>query len=124
MDTVDCNLIYEELLAVITNDIDDTATNNTNIPKTSRDIMAGRQIAMQYETTDSVEQQNESTTRVMYVKTAFTLFDFLFKWAREQKSSKNSICEPVISKNIVYFFFTLNMYYNLLYLFRFPNKIL
>ncbi|VVC41563.1 Hypothetical protein CINCED_3A002699 [Cinara cedri] len=98
LSSIDCDLIFEELLAVITNDIDDTTTNNnTNIPKTCRDIIAGRQIAMEYETTDPVEQQNETTTRVMYVKTAFTLFDFLFKWAREQKSSKNSTCEPVIS---------------------------
>lgn len=65
--------------------------------------MAGRQIALEYETTDSLEQQNQTTTRVMYVKTAFTLFDFLFKWTREQKSSNNNICcEPVISKIIIF----------------------
>lgn len=98
----DCNLIYEELLAVISNDIDDTITNNTKIPKSSRDIIAGRQIAIEYETTDSLEQQSQTTTRVMYVKTAFTLFDFLFKWTREQKASKNNIfCEPVTSKIII-----------------------
>lgn len=114
--TVDCDLIYEELLAVITNDIDNTTTNNTDIPKTSRDILAGRQISMEYETTDSVELQNETTTRVMYVKTAFTLFDFLFKWSREQKSSKNSICEPVLSKIIIIFFLFYIYYYYCTYL--------
>lgn len=98
---VDSNLVYEELLAVITNDVDDTTTNNTNIPETINDILAGRQIAMEYQITDSSEQQSETTTRVMYVKTAFTLFDFLFKWSREQKASKNNICEPVMSK--IYF---------------------
>lgn len=36
----------------------------------------------------------------MYVKTAFTLFDFLIKWTREQNLSKNTICEPVMSKII------------------------
>lgn len=95
-----CNFIYEELLAVITNDTEDTTTIKTNIPETSRDILAGRQIALEFETTDSLESQNENTTRVMYVKTAFTLFDFLFKWTREQKASKNNICEPVMSKII------------------------
>lgn len=94
------NLIYEELLAVISNDTEDTATNIINIPEIRREITAGRQIALEYETTDSSEQQNETTTRVMYVKTAFTLFDFLFKWTREQKASKNSLCEPVKSKII------------------------
>jgi len=63
--------------------------------------MAGRQIAMEYEITSSSDQQNETTTRVMYVKTVFTLFDFLFKWSREQKASKNSICEPVMSNIIL-----------------------
>jgi len=63
--------------------------------------MAGRQIALEYETTDSLEQQNQVTTRVMYVKTAFTLFDFLFKWTREQNASKNNdICKPVMSKKL------------------------
>ncbi|CAI6361847.1 unnamed protein product [Macrosiphum euphorbiae] len=95
---VNSNLIYEELQAVISNDVDDNiTTNNTNIPETINDITAGRQIAMEYEITNSSEQQNETTTRVMYVKTAFTLFDFLFKWSREQKASKNNICEPVMN---------------------------
>jgi len=98
---VDGNLIYEELLAVISSDVDDTTTNNANIPETINDIIAGRQIAMEYEITNSSEQQNETTTRVMYVKTAFTLFDFLFKWTREQKASKNNIYEPVLS-NIIF----------------------
>lgn len=98
--SVDCNLIYEELLAVINKEIDDKATNNINIPETDTDIINGRQIALEYEITDSLESQNETTTRVMYVKTAFTLLDFLFKWTREQKASKNTICEPVISKII------------------------
>lgn len=98
---VDGNLIYEELLAVISNDVDDTTTNNGNIPEVINDIIAGRQIAMEYEITNSSEQQNETTTRVMYVKTAFTLFDFLFKWTREQKASKNNIYEPVLS-NIIF----------------------
>jgi len=97
----DSNLIYEELLAVISNDVEDITSNNTNIPETSKDITAGRQIALEYETIDTSEQQNETTTRVMYVKTAFTLFDFLFKWTREQKSSKNTIYEPVMSKVIL-----------------------
>lgn len=97
---VDGNLIYEELLAVISNDVDDVTTNITNIPETMNDIIAGRQIAMEHEITNSSEQQNETTTRVMYVKTAFTLFDFLFKWTREQKSSKNNIYEPVMSNTI------------------------
>lgn len=96
--SVDGNLIYEELLAVISNDIDDSTTNITNIPETSEGILDGRQIALEYQNNDSSEQQNETTTRVMYVKTAFTLFDFLFKWTREQKASKNTICEPVTSK--------------------------
>lgn len=98
---INSNLIYEELQAVISNDVDDITTNNTNIPETINNIMAGRQIAMEYEITNSSEQQNETTTRVMYVKTAFTLFDFLFKWSREQKASKNNICEPVMSNIIV-----------------------
>lgn len=76
--------------------MDDT-TNNINIPNTSRNITTGRQIAIEYETMDSSEQQNESTTQIMYVKTAFTLFDFLFKWTREQKTSKNTTYEPVMS---------------------------
>lgn len=97
-----CNFIYEELLAVVTNDTEDTTTNNATIPETNRDIFAGRQIALEYETTDPLEPQNENTTRVMYVKTAFTLFDFLFKWTREQKASKNNICEPVMSKIIIF----------------------
>lgn len=96
----DCNLIYEELLAVISNDTDDIATNNINVLEIRKDKTAGRQIALEYETADSSEQQNETTTRVMYVKTAFTLFDFLFKWTREQKASKNTIYEPVMSKII------------------------
>lgn len=96
--SIDGNLIYEELLAVISNDIDDSITNNTNIPESSEDILGGRQIALEYQNTNSSEQQNETTTRVMYVKTAFTLLDFLFKWSREQKASKNTICEPVMSK--------------------------
>lgn len=96
----DCNLIYEELLAVINNDTEDITTNNTNIPDICRDITAGRQIALEYETIDSSDHQDETTTRVMYVKTAFTLFDFLIKWTREQNLSKNSICEPVMSKII------------------------
>lgn len=94
----DSNLIYEELLAVINNDTEDITSNNTNIPETTKDITAGRQIAVEYETIDTSEQQNETTTRVMYVKTAFTLFDFLFKWTYEQKSSKNTTYEPVLSK--------------------------
>lgn len=81
--------------------MDDIITNNINIPDTGRNITAGRQIATEYETTDSLEQQNESTTQIMYVKTAFTLFDFLFKWTREQKASKNSTYEPVMSKIII-----------------------
>jgi len=85
----------------MSNDVDDITANNTNISETINDIMAGRQIAMEYEITNSSEQQNETTTRVMYVKTAFTLFDFLFKWFREQKASKNNICEPVMSNIIV-----------------------
>lgn len=100
VDSVDCNLIYEELLAVINNDIENVATNSKNIPETCEDNKAGRQIALEFEKTDSLEQQSETTTRVVYVKTAFTLFDFLYKWTREQKSSKNNIYEPVMSKII------------------------
>lgn len=97
---MDCNLIYEELLAVLSNDSDD-ATNTTNNPDII-DINAGRQIALEYEITDSLEQQNQITTRVMYVKTAFTLFDFLFKWTHEQKAAKNyAICKPVMGKLIL-----------------------
>lgn len=59
----------------------------------------------------------------MYVKTAFTLLDFLFKWTREQKASKNTICEPVMSKIIDEYgkcltFVNLNQYF-----FRFSNTI-
>jgi len=103
--SVDCNLIYEELFAVINNDIDDTTSNNTNIPEISKDIIAGRQIAREYVTTDSSEQQSEATTRVMYVKTAFTLLDFLFKWTQEQKASKNNVYVSVMSKIIFFFIY-------------------
>lgn len=64
-------------------------------------MMAGRQIALECVNADSNEQQSDTTTRVLYVKTAFTLFDFLFKWTREQKSSKNTIYEPVLSKIVI-----------------------
>ncbi|XP_050431325.1 serine/threonine-protein kinase ATR [Adelges cooleyi] len=92
----DGNLIYEELLAVINNDLEDvTSSNNKNQSVPGNTQLSGRQIALEYESAETVEQQNETTTRVVYVKTAFTLFDFLFKWTREQKASKNEIHKPV-----------------------------
>ncbi|XP_050524661.1 serine/threonine-protein kinase ATR isoform X2 [Daktulosphaira vitifoliae] len=92
----DSNLIYEEMLAVLNNNLEDVTLSYKNISAIGNTSISGRQIALEYENIDHIEHQNETTSRVMYVKTAFTLFDFLFKWTREQKASKNEAYKPVL----------------------------